>query len=310
MKSIFRKSGKLLLSALALPALVVSFALVLSAAPKSAVPQAYVVTGNGQFGTVDLTTGAFHQIGPATPGLMADLVWLNGTLYSLVTTGNNAGSLATINPATGQVTIVGPTNLSYDAFSLVSFGGQLYLTDFNVGGNFQNFYSVNPATGLATAIGNTAIPADSVFPFTPVEVDGETWIHLCDETLFVAGGNLYATFDSFDIDPNPSDPTYLNATPSLTPDPGLYAINPSNGATTFLGSGDWYLDGAAQVGGSLYVFKVAVVTWNKFGPHARTQLLTLDLLRGQTTPVVNSDGEPVYVDSSAGGIFGAAPVQP
>jgi hypothetical protein len=305
MKFNFRKSRFLLLAALALPALAVSLALALGAAAKSSGPQAYVVTGNGQFGTVDLSTGAFHQIGPATPGLMAGLVWLNGSLYSLVTTGNDAGYLAEINPATGQVTIVGPTGLGYDAFSLVSLGGKLYLTDFNVGpGNFQNIYSVNPTTGAATLIGPTGIPADASAPFTP---NANGWINLCDETLFVLHGNLFATFDSFAIDPNPSDSTYLNTATDVAPE--LYQIDPSTGATTDIGSTDWYLDGAANVGGSLYVFKVAVVSWNKFGPHARTQMLTLDLTTRQTTPVEN-DGELVYVDSAAGGIFGAAPVQP
>ncbi|MDE3135650.1 MAG: hypothetical protein KGL59_03700 [Acidobacteriota bacterium] len=299
-----RKSRFLLLAALALPALVVSLALVLSAAPKSAGPQAYVVTGNSQFGTVDLATGAFHQIGPATPGLMADLVWLNGSLYSLVTTGDDAGDLAQIKPATGQVSIVGSTGLGYDAFSLASVDGKLYLTNFNVGGNSQNIYSVNPTTGAATLIGPTGIPADASAPFT---TNANGWINLCDETLFGLNGNLYATFDSFAIDPNPRDSTYLNTTTDVAPE--LYQIDPSTGATTDVGPADWYLDGLADVGGSFYAFKVTVISWTKFGPHAKTQLLTLDLQSGQTTPV-EQDGEPVYVDSSAGGIFGAAPVQP
>lgn len=267
-------------------------------------PQAYVVTINGEFGSVDLNTGAFHQIGPDTPGIMADLVWSNGTLFSLVTTGDNAGSLAKIDPATGLVAIIGPTGLGYDAFTLGGAGGKLYLTNFNIGQGFQNLYSVNPATGAATLIGPTHIPADSVAPFTP---NANGWINLCDETMYSQNGKLYITFDSYAQDPSPSSPTYLQVATNNAP--ALYQVDPATAATVDVGDTDPYLDAVAGVGGNVFAFKVAVINWNKFGPHARTQLLTLDLTTGQLTPVQRG-AAPLFVDSAAQGIFGAAPTVP
>ena len=47
-------------------------------------PVAYVVTGYQQFGTIDLKTGVFHQIGPPTPEGQSNLVpGPEGRLYSL-----------------------------------------------------------------------------------------------------------------------------------------------------------------------------------------------------------------------------------
>ena len=275
-----------------------------SGGPAGTYPQAYVVTFKSEFGSVDLATGAFHKIGPDTPGIMADLVWSNGTLYSLVTSGDYAGSLAKIDPASGQVTIVGPTGLGYNAFSLGGVNGKLYLTDFNIGGGFQNLYSVDPGNGAATLIGPTHVPADSVAPFTP---NGNGWINLCDETMYGLNGKLYVTYDSIAMDPTPSSPTYLNTSINIAP--ALYEIDPTTAATTDLGETSLFLDALAGAGGNLYALEVLAVNWNKFGPHSRTQLLTIDLTTGQTKPVQRGEA-PLFVDSATQGIFGAAPVLP
>jgi hypothetical protein len=286
------------------PLLVLMVLLSATAWAQSTDPQAYVVTFNGEFGSVDLATGAFRQIGSDTPGIMADLVWSNGTLYSLVTSGDNAGSLAKIDPATGQVTIVGQTGLGYNAFTLGSVGGKLYLTDFNIGGGFQNLYSVNPISGSATLIGQTHIPADSVAPFTPNE---NGWINLCDETMYGTDGKLYVTYDSYSTDPSPSSPTYLETNMHIAP--VLYEVDPTSAATAQVGDTSAYLDALTAVDGNVVAFKVLVINWNKFGPHARTQLLALDITSGQVTPAQRG-AAPLYFDAAAQGIFGAAPIVP
>jgi hypothetical protein len=52
---------------------------------------------------VDLANGSFTPIGNGTPDRLANLVWMpDGTLLSLVTTGNQIGYLARINPANGK----------------------------------------------------------------------------------------------------------------------------------------------------------------------------------------------------------------
>src|SRR5579872_6391125 len=86
--------------------------LVVFAAFASADSLVYVVsagiTGNGTFGTVDLNTGAFQQIGPGEPdGYFGLAPGPNGSLVSLTYTGN----LDSIEPATGVPTRIGPTGL-------------------------------------------------------------------------------------------------------------------------------------------------------------------------------------------------------
>jgi hypothetical protein len=53
--------------------LIVLAALSLFTVPASADLSVYLVSGNQQFGTVDLNTGAYSQIGPGTPE--GDSVW-------------------------------------------------------------------------------------------------------------------------------------------------------------------------------------------------------------------------------------------
>ena len=72
------------LALLTRPKLVVPLALLLFTVSASAQSAVYVVTGNNQFGTIDLRTGAFHAIGNPTPEGQANLVWgPEGSLFSL-----------------------------------------------------------------------------------------------------------------------------------------------------------------------------------------------------------------------------------
>lgn len=298
-----RKSRFAVLPVLAAAALTATLVAVPGARAADTAAHVYVVTFSGEFGTVNLSNGVFRQIGPNTPESLGGLVWANGTLYSLVTGGNNAGDLVTINPATGQVTDVGPTGLGADAFGLGGVDGHLYLTDFNVGGGVQNLYSVNLATGAATLIGPTGVPADLVAPFTIIN---NSWIVLCDETITGVDGKLYVTYDEVSFDLNRQDSTYLNEK-ALIP-ATLYEVDPT-GATAKIGPTLWNDDGAAEVGGSTYLFSVGIKAWtNKSGPLSATQVLTVDLGSGDTTPVI-SDGTAVYVTQGEG-VAGAAPFQP
>jgi len=78
--------------------LIVSLAVTLFAVSANADSFAYVVTDSQQFGTVDLNSGAFRQIGSDTPEQQFNLVaGPNGSLLSLTASGN----LESINTATG-----------------------------------------------------------------------------------------------------------------------------------------------------------------------------------------------------------------
>ena len=174
----------------------IAFAWPVVAVAQSTPPLVYVVTSQ-QFGTLELATGQFPPIDSGTfPNALANLVWKNGSLLSLDTA---SGDLVEINPATGGIKHIGPTGMGFCgpgscAFALGETRGTLYATDLS-----NNIYSVNPDTGAATFLRATGIPPDPHTPLT-FTCDGGTFC-LGDEGLYSMGGKLYASFDSFAIDP-------------------------------------------------------------------------------------------------------------
>jgi hypothetical protein len=103
-----------------------------------------------------------------------------------------------------------------------------YETDFS-----GNLYTVNTATGATTLIGYTGIPPARADPADK-----------CDEALFTAGGNLYATFDAFDP-----------PTSAVVIDPELYEIDPTTGVATLLAPTSLHLNAAVDVNGIVYAFR-------------------------------------------------------
>ena len=261
-----------------------------NAAAASHGPYVYAVTFNSQFGTVDLSTGAFRQIGPATPEPLATLVWWGESHLSLSISGN----LVRIDPTTGVTTPIGPTGLGFNAFALAEVRGKLYLTDFN-----NNIYTVDPQTGAATMLRVTGLPPDPAIPFTS---NSDGTINLCDETLYGVGGELFATFDAFTVDPNSLVEVADNCC-----GPALYMIDPNTGIATLVAPHTTMNLGAAVLAnGTYYAFRWVLTAFSEFGPLVRSQLLTLDLTTGKTTPLENAAG-PIFVDAAAGGITGAVP---
>jgi hypothetical protein len=247
-------------------------------------PLVYVVTGQQQFGLVDLSTGAFQQIGPATPEGQASLVWLAGQLYSLTYSGN----LETIDPGTGLTRVVGPTGLGYDAFNLAEARGQLYATDFS-----NNLYLVDRYTGTAQLVSGTGVPPELDVPFS-FNADGT--MNGCDETVVGMGGKLYATFDTFTI-----DPVTLTVTPKVNPN--LYELDPSSGATQVIGPTTLNLGASVALAGRLYVFHDVATAFTPFGPQLQSEVMRLEPGSGATRLLTE-------VDPVAGAIFGAAPLRP
>jgi hypothetical protein len=262
------------------------------AASVSAAPFVYVVTGSQQFGLVDLANGRFHTIGNPTPDTMSNLVWEDGDLYSLTASGSDVGSLAKINTRTGEVTDVGPTGLGFNAFSLAEVRGKLYLTDFS-----NNLYTVNRETGEATPVSATGMPPDPNVPFT---FNNDGTFNLCDEGFYGIGGELYATFDSFAIDPAKTPPTIAHVFVS----PALYRINPHTGTASYVAETDLKLTSLVDVDGKAYAFEGVLdgfdQTYNF--PVAHSELMRLDLANGKTVKLTD-------IDPSIGPIFGAAPIR-
>jgi hypothetical protein len=291
---------KLLLSTLAtLPKVwlaLLAFTLFSAAAHATPPSLVYVVTAgaNGpQFGAVDIADGKFLPIGKPAPAELATLVWWKGSLLSLAVSDPYAGDLVQINPVDGEITVIGPTGLGYNAFSLAELKGKLYLTDFS-----GNLYTVDPQTGAATLFAATGMPSDPEAPFT---TNPNGTLNLCDQTFYSRGGSLYVTFDAFNIDPatlvidkDPSDPSVS---------PALYRINPSTGEATMVAPTYLQFGASIALGGKFYAFRLSPTGFAGGGPTAFSEIYTLDL----------SNGQPTFlriVDPAAGTIFGAAPVIP
>jgi hypothetical protein len=286
--------------------LILSLVLVLFTASAAAGPLVYVVTVSQQFGTVDLASGQFSPIGNGTKDSFSNLVWWKGSLVTLITPPSPAaGSLVRIDPATGeeqgvphQITVKGQGPLLGFAFDLAEVRGRLYVTDFN-----NNIYSVDGDTGVATPVGlhdgATGMPPDTNPPLTFDPSDQHTFF-LCDEGLYGVGGQLYATFDSFAIDPYQNPPTRNH---EYVP-PFLWRIDSFTGAATFVAKTDWYLSALVEVDGKVYAFRNVFdgFDFNYQIPIGHVELVTLDLATGKTDKLGD-------VNPNFGPIVGAVPVR-
>ncbi len=264
--------------------LALALTLALTAAAAKASPIVYTLGDGGQFGTVNLSTGAFTPIGPGITVGTGGLV--NGPGGTLLTLGFN-GDLNTIDPATGILSTIGATGLGDCSLPSSPCGPNSANVIGNVGSNFyatdfaNNLYTINPATGAGTLIGATGIPAITFVPHSPVAGDPDGSFYVYDEFLFSHAGKLYANIDTGIFDPVTFTPTQLIA-------PALYQINPSTGVATFLSATDFGLAGITDADGTLYAFSLPTST-----------VVTLNLADGSTGYV--SDADP-----SAGLVGGAA----
>jgi hypothetical protein len=245
------------------------------------------ITGNGIFGTVDLATGAYNQIGPTEPdGYFGMATGPNGALYSL----NYLGQLDKIDPLTGSFARIGATGLQpclvpspacgpTSEFALGSINGKLFATDFA-----NSIYSVDPVTGAATLLAkNSGLPGS---PFVPGLQNSDGTFNLADEAMWSAGGKLYATYDAFVYDFNTLTVKAVDVAPML------YTIDPNTGLATAIGKTDLGIGGVTEVNGVSYAFD-----------NLTTQIATVDLSTGGTTGIG-------YFDPAAAVLQGAAPVAP
>ena len=230
------------------------------------------ITGDGVFGTLDITTGAFQQIGPVEPDGYFGLA--RGPHESLVSL-TYAGNLVSINPRTGVPTKIGPTGLApcvvptdptcgpTSAFDIGGFEGRIYATDFA-----DSIYVVNTRTGTATLLAEfSGIPPS---PFVGGAQNADGTFNFGDEAIWESGGKLYATYDAWIFDPN------TLSVASIVVPPDLYEIDPRTGRATVIGPTALTIGAVVDVHGIDYAFD-----------DLTGQILKLDLATGNTTPVVS-----------------------
>ena len=133
---------------------------------------AFMGTISGQFGTIDLNTGVFTSLGNSGETLAGKAV-ASATLYA-TSYHTSTGTLYTVNPANGSLTVVGTSSIDIDDFGSTTSG--LYAVGVD-----GDLYSINRLTGAATLIGPTGLAFG-------------TWRSLStnSSTLYFANGaNLY-----------------------------------------------------------------------------------------------------------------------
>jgi hypothetical protein len=146
--------------------------LIFSAVRLNADNIAFMGTVSGQCGTIDLKTGAFTLLGNSGQAL-AGMAVANATLYA-TSYHTSVGTLYTVNPTNGSLTVVGTSSIDIDDFGSTTTG--LYAVGVN-----GDLYSINRLTGAATLIGPTGLSFG-------------TWRSLStnSSTLYFANGaNLY-----------------------------------------------------------------------------------------------------------------------
>jgi hypothetical protein len=118
-----------------------------SSAPNAKATSAYASESGGDFGTLDMGTGAFTLLGNS--GLeLCGLGELGSTLYGMSCA--SPSSLYQVNPANGSLTLQGLSTINDQNFGSTLTG--LFAVD-----TANNVYSINPGSGAATLKGATGI---------------------------------------------------------------------------------------------------------------------------------------------------------
>ena len=222
------------------PLLVVG-SLALSARAQDSVYAVEFNQANNLFGTLDLLTGSFTQVGSSLGGtIYNDVAYnpANGTVYGIA---NNCVDLVTFNTMDGTVNEVAP----FSGSNLPSGGSGIESIAFQPGtgelfGCAQNgLYTIDPSTGVATFVGSFGSPYN---------------LNLMQNIRFDSDGNLYLG--------NTSDNT------------DIYQVNTQTGSATFMGEVAGYADLDLMNAGQ-YMYGVSVPAMN--GATAQPVLVSFDL---------------------------------
>lgn len=137
------------------------------------------------FGIQNLTTGTFTLLGTMQTAVDG-LGEIGAILYAVGTPGTGTSqNLYTVNPANGNLTLVGTGSASISVFGSTTSG--LYGLDYS---SVPNLYSINPTTGASTLIGSTGIT--SFISHNGLSTGSSTLYLTVDFNAFSGPGNLYS----------------------------------------------------------------------------------------------------------------------
>jgi hypothetical protein len=237
-----------LLQFLALAAIAVWAAMSPGAANAGSV--VYVAGSGNEFGTLNLTTGAFTDIGtlnlPANDNIFGMGFGSDGKLYGLDATLPTA-NLYQINTSNADTTLIGPTNPAESAIDATAdASGKMYALSQDTN---AIFYTMTPGTTgtTTTVVGPTGISSTGLMAVNS------------------SGSQIFT-----------------GAYDSMTGTTDLYSINPTTGVATLIGDTGFYIINGLFVNGTLYGFDDvtnAIVTINT-STGVGTQVATYSLPSG------------------------------
>ena len=228
-----------------------------SAPPAGAGPLVYVTGMANEFGTLDLTTGAFSQIAilnlPAGDAIFGMGYGADGKLYGVDS--QSDANLWQINPANGALTNLGA--MGYSALDATSdASGKLYVISQD---DAAIYYTVNPPSPAPTVVSPSGINSEGLMA---INADGT---ELFTTTLSKTG----STFN-------------------------LISVNPTTGAATTLGDTGFKVDAGLFVGSTLFGFDTTrdtIVSLNTM-TGAGTQVGTYELPNGDPIFAAAAVSEP------------------
>jgi len=191
-------------------------------------PYAYATLGNGDFGVVNLSNGAFVLCGNSGFALVGMAVAPNGTLIGQ---SPSTDEIYSVNPGNGALTAIGPSGVS----GAIGLGSSLS-TIFNILSN-GSVYTIDPTTGAGTKIGEAGVPIINAGQFG-VSNGKATFYASNDLTL----NSVKATTGKFKVIGNSSvsfgallytNKMLYGGTDDAAPF-AIYTVNPKTGASTFV----------------------------------------------------------------------------
>ena len=286
----------------------VIFVAILIAAKSLVAQTAYVASYDQTFGTVDLATGSYTQLGTSGVILGGLAVGADGSLYGCGWP--NSSTLYKVDPQTGDLTTVGNSPITYYIFGSTTSG--VFAMDVN-----GNLYSVNVTNAATTLIGPTGLNA-AMIAFGGASTGAST--------LYFAMSIGSAPMGLYSINTNTGAPTLVGSTgefslgalvfengtlyagSGITSPYPIYTMNPSTGAASFVANtpaGDFV--GLAPTVTAPSPLSAYVYFGDNESGTANNGFGTVNLATGSYTPLGNTGLLlQTIAESPTGSLYGTA----